>query len=72
MFSFVIFVEHKQKTQSKMKNYIATFENKKASFNANSVETMWFAAKTRKDAEQKARRVARDWDRKFVSIRMVK
>lgn len=65
-------MEHKQKTQSKMKHYIATFENKKASFNANNVETIWFAAKTRKDAEHKARRFARDWHRKFLSIRIVK
>jgi len=55
-----------------MKSYIATLEDKKAAFNKNNVETMWFSANNRKDAEVKARRYARNTNCKFVSIRLAK
>ena len=55
-----------------MKSYIATLEDKKVSFNQNSLENMWFSADNRKNAEAKARRYARNFGLKFISIRLVK
>jgi len=55
-----------------MKNYIATFQIKGRAFNANDIETMWFSAKTRKDAESRARSYARQNGDRFISIYLVK
>jgi hypothetical protein len=55
-----------------MKNYIATFQIKGRAFNANDIETMWFSAKTRKDAENHARSIARLQGNRFLSIRLVR
>jgi hypothetical protein len=55
-----------------MKNYIATFQVKGKAFNANDIETIWFSAKTRKDAENRARFHARQNGDRFISIRLVK
>ena len=55
-----------------MKSYIATFDAKTPNFYRNTIETMWFSAYNRKDAEAKARSYARHNDRKFISIRLVK
>lgn len=55
-----------------MRNYIATFQIKGRSFNANDIETMWFSSKNRKDAENRARSIARQQGDKFVSIRWVR
>ena len=55
-----------------MRNYIAIFQPKGRAFNANDIESMWFTAKTRKDAENHARSIARLQGDKFVSIRWVR
>jgi hypothetical protein len=55
-----------------MRNYIATFQAKGRAFNANDIESMWLTAKTRKDAENHARSIARLQGDKFISIRWVR
>ena len=55
-----------------MKNYIATIENKKAAFNSNNLENIWISAANRKEAENRARFLARQDGDKFISIRAVK
>jgi len=65
-------LSNKRNKTHAMKSYIATLEDKKAAFNKNNVETMWFSANNRKDAEVKARRYARNTNCKFVSIRLAK
>jgi hypothetical protein len=55
-----------------MKKYVATLEMRNMSFNQNSFETIWIAAKNRKEAIEKARFIARHDNAKFVSIYMVR
>ncbi len=58
--------------QHAMKKYVATLEMRNMSFNQNSFETIWIAAKNRKEAIEKARFIARHDNAKFVSIYMVR
>lgn len=55
-----------------MKSFVATIEIKNRSFNQNNVENIWLSAKDRKDALEKARRLARWENAKFISVRLVK
>jgi len=55
-----------------MKNYVATFEKKNVAFNANNVDRIWLSAHTRKDAERKARQLAKDSNMRYISIHTVK
>ena len=55
-----------------MKNYVATFEKKNVGFNANNVEQIWLSAQTRKDAELKARQLAKHSNMRYLSIYTVK
>jgi len=55
-----------------MKNYVATFEKKNVGFNANNVEQIWLSAHTRKDAERKARELAKDSNMRYLSIYTIK
>ena len=55
-----------------MKKYVATLEMRNRPFNQNSYETVWIAAKNRKDAIEKARFIARHDNAKFVSIYLVR
>jgi hypothetical protein len=55
-----------------MKQYIATFRILNAAFNSNDIETIWISAANRKEAENRARFLARQDGDKFISIRMVK
>ena len=55
-----------------MKNYIASFKKKNVSFNAKNDEQIWISAQTRKDAERKARELAKDSNMRYISIHTVK
>ena len=55
-----------------MKNYVATFEKKNVAFNANNLEHVWINAHTRKDAELKARQLAKHSNMRYLSIYTVK
>ena len=69
--TLLCYINHTQ-TYKAMRNYIATFQAKGRAFNANDIESIWLSAKTRKDAEVHARRIARMQGDKFVSIRWVR
>jgi hypothetical protein len=55
-----------------MKNYIAIFKKKNVAFNAIDIEQMWMRAQTRKEAERKARELAKTSNMRYLSIYTIK
>jgi hypothetical protein len=54
-----------------MKSFVATIEIKNR-FRENNLETIWILAKNRSHAIYKARIICKDYEAKFISIRLVK
>lgn len=55
-----------------MKKYILTIDRDPKNFYRNTLETVWIQAANYKDAVKRGRSLARDYNSKFVTVRLVK